>query len=580
MTAQCKAVLRRGLLLLVGLVIAVLALTEPAAAATGAECAEPPVATAPSEQAPAATLGAVASAAPTGADPFADDAATTIYQEYGWPTTWWTPYDLGCGAQMANDPIAVLATFFANLLALVVLAGGALFDVVVHATLGWSGLGLVDTTLDSVVADLRGQVWLPAMTLVSLAVALWFVVHAVRGDTRKIAFAAGWSAAAVLLIGAIVSYPTRSAQLFDNVVSSAVTTAYGEDGGADGAVARVYEVGLYRPWCEGMVGSSADAARRWCPSLWKATFLSATEAETSGSARVELLAEKKKEFDRVAAGIKEQDPAAYRVLQGRDWSTRLIAAGVAGVVVAVLVFFPISAALVLLTALLMLRAAVFLAPVVGPVLVHPAARRAGQGLLRLLGGAAINAVVFAFASAVYLRIVAATVTAESPPLVVRMLILAVLSAALWVLTRPWRRVSGLGRGLATTISRSGSRSEHSTAPPAASAPGVESPGSVGAGSAAATIPGHAVAEHAPVEGAAASAEPCESSAPPFTAVGVRTEDQGREHAPVVVLYSARRPGVSTEPRRLAVVPAPRERSEPDESVTALYRPDREPRKDR
>lgn len=458
--------------ILVALALPIFLIGSGAAAnAAPADCVEPPVATAPSEQAPAVTLGAGAAQDPTGEDPFEGDAKTTVYREYGWPSTWWAPYDLGCGAQMANDPIAVLSTFFGNLLALGVLVGGSLFDVVAHSTIGWSGLGFVDGGLESIVADLRGQVWLPTMTLVAIAAALWFVLHSVRGDSKKVALAAGWSVVAVLLVATMVSYPTKSAQVFDAAVGSAVTTAYGTSAisGADGrdgsavaddAISAVYDVVVYDRWCEGMVGSGEEVRARWCPRLWKATFLSATEARASGSALATLIDRKKQEFDTVAAEIKEDDPGAYRVLQGKDWSGRVVAAGVGSAVLLALVLFPLSAAVVLLVALLMLRAAVFLAPVLGPVMIHPSAQRAGRSVLRLLGGAAVNAAVFAFASAVYLRIAVEVLGATGTPLLLRMVVLVVLTAALWVITRPWRRLTGLGRGMAATIGgRSGSGGE-------------------------------------------------------------------------------------------------------------------------
>ena len=453
-----------GLLLAVATALLVFLPTSSASAAT-TDCSAPPSAAAPSEQSPATAIGAKPAEAPTGQDPFAPNSKTTVYREYGWPTNWWSTYTLGCGTDVNRDPTAVISTFLANLMTIGVLFGGVTFDVLIHATVGWQGLGFVDKAINGIVTDLRGEVWFQAMTIVALAAALWFIINAVRGDTKKVTAAAAWSAFAVLLVATSVSYPAKAASVFDTAIGSATVTAYGGGNAsgtegaaqsADDVVSHVFDIAVYQRWCEGMVGADQKAIDKWCPRLWKASFLSATEARTTGPARTALVKQKQRELDTVAAEIKEQDPPAYDVLQGRDPSTRIVSAGLANLVLAANAFFPIFAALVMLVGLLLLRVAVLLAPIVGPILVHPAAQRTGKSVLRLIGGSAVHAVTFAFASAVFLRIAVTITAADGTPLLLRLLVLGVLSVAMWVITRPFRRLFGLGRGVAAAVGRPGS----------------------------------------------------------------------------------------------------------------------------
>ena len=47
-------------------------------------------------------------------DPFAEDATTTIYEQYGYAGLRWHTYDLGCGPDMSRNPDAVIGTAVSN----------------------------------------------------------------------------------------------------------------------------------------------------------------------------------------------------------------------------------------------------------------------------------------------------------------------------------------------------------------------------------------------------------------------------------------------------------------------------------
>jgi hypothetical protein len=434
----------------------------PALALPDLDCKEAPPPTAPSEEGPA-KFGAHAAQDPTGTDPFVD-SGTTVYREYGWITIWWPTYDLGCGPDIARNPAAVIGSYTAELMALGLLTGTTTFDALIHAVLDFSGLGWVDDALAGIVADLRGEFWLETMTFIGLLIAIYFIVAVMRGDISKVTKAAAWTTFGAILLSVVVNYPAKTSTFFDAAIKSTLSTAYGGTGAigdpgnsskqiADGIVGQVYDVIVYDRWCEGMVGGDQAAGQRWCPQLWKSLYLSRSEAAQNADARKDLVKTKMDDFEKIAAEISEQDPAAYQVLQGKNYQERLYAAGSANIIWPVVTMYPIWSLFVLLISLMLLRVMVLLAPVVGPFLLHPAAREAGTGVLKLCGGAFINAVVFCMSSAIYLQVVKAVLASQDANLLVRLTSLFVLSIAFWVATKPWRRLTTMGRGLGTHINK-------------------------------------------------------------------------------------------------------------------------------
>jgi hypothetical protein len=84
--------------------------------------------------------------------------------------------------------------------------------------------------------------------------------------------------------------------------------------------------------------------------------------------------------------------------------------------------------------------------------------RSAKAMGNVLFGGAVNTVIFTFATAVYLRLAASLVddgTGMDLPL--RLALLLILTVALWVLTKPWRRLTGLGKDLTRVIERVGYR---------------------------------------------------------------------------------------------------------------------------
>jgi hypothetical protein len=339
----------------------------------------------------------------------------------------------------------VVGSFVAEGMALGTLAWATTFDSLVHGVLDWKGLNVVDKSLAGIVEDLRADLWLPLITIVILLTALWFIVKVMRGESGAAVKAAAVTLLGSMLLVVVINYPEKSAQIFDGTVKGAVAVSYSgtipeADSSAeiaDGIVGRVFQATMYDRWCEGMVGGDPAAGDKWCPKLWKSLYLSRHEQlNTKGDKRKDLVEKKGDEFEEVAEEIKDQDPSAYAVLTGRDYQARILAAGTANVVWPLVAIFPLASLFVLMVALMLLRVGVVLAPIIGPLLIHPAARRASRTGLHMVGAALLNAILFGVASALFLRMEVAVMAATDMPVAVRLIALGVLMVAFLVITKP------------------------------------------------------------------------------------------------------------------------------------------------
>jgi hypothetical protein len=454
----------RRLTLLLLLVAAVVFGTGGAADAIGFDCKEAPAATAPGNP-----IGGNPAQRPTGQDPFAAKPATTVYREYGLAVPSWSTYDLGCGPAMSREPTAVVTTLFANAVeATPTLVGGTMMSALAHGVLGWTGLETVDKALGAVTADLRDAVWADAVAIVGILVLIWWMLQLLKGDLRRLTVATVYVVAAVAFFALLLGYPQKVGSFFDGMMRSAVGTAYGVPtapgnatagpAAADKMVAELYSSASYRTWCWGMVGTDARVGGEYCGPLWKATHFSYTESRLPSDQQATLRETKASDFTALASRLQREHPGPYQILQGKDWVSRSAAAGLSAALWVLLSFFPVWGLGMVFGSLLLFRLTVALAPALGPVFLHPAMARSAKSMGNVLFGGIVNTVIFTFATAVYLRLAASLLAdGNGMDLPLRLALLLILTVALWVLTKPWRRLTGMGRDLTRVIDRVGYR---------------------------------------------------------------------------------------------------------------------------
>jgi hypothetical protein len=192
--------------------------------------------------------------------------------------------------------------------------------------------------------------------------------------------------------------------------------------------------------------------------------------------------------------------------------------------------------------------------------------RSAKAMGNVLFGGIVNTIIFTFATAVYLRIAASLVDdGAGMDLPLRLALLLILTVALWVLTRPWRRLTGLGRDLTHVIDRAGYRisGEGIRDSAAAAARGAATVGNVASG-AGAVMSAITLAEM--VDGQEAAAARAAAPGAPPAQPGIVYVQSTRESPPGAV--PAALPSNAPDPAGPAGVPLVEYRSDHGDGARA------------
>lgn len=244
-----------------------------------------------------------------------------------------------------------------------------------------------------------------------------------RGRTGNVAAVAGgvtWAVFVVIVVGILLSGPLRVATTAQSIGGAGVSTLNNDENGQPGRAATeqiMYAV-HYQGWLRRTFGSSnSETAKFYGPQLLAASRITRaeyhatdpgrttndgkrlTEDEREGvlKQRKELLEAKAKEFERIAAAIKDNDPGTYRHLQGLGGaSTGLgIIEGSSGVVASAL-RIAVDLLLILCVVVLVMLGVAW---VIGaPWLVTPWGEGLGRGLMAGTGRAAVFVIIAALGS--------------------------------------------------------------------------------------------------------------------------------------------------------------------------------------
>lgn len=382
------------------------------------DCKDAPVAAWPGTGIPGALDPAPASP-PGRGDPFATPPTSSVYEQYGYAGLTWHTYDLGCGGAM-RDVEATLDTsvgnFFLNLGVWGTAATNGLHNRVAHPQ---DYMGPLDSVVDVVTARLHDAVWTPWGGAALLGVAAILLVYALRGSLSSVTSAAVWAVLVLTVLAAVSQYPSRAARFFDDAVTSSIssinTGAAGLSAGtgtrdpARTQGAMLVDSVLYDAWLRGTFGDSHSvAAKRWGPTLFKASTLSWREAAQSADPEQALaIADAKtQQWRDTAALIAEQDPATYAVLQGKAggrFGTGLLA--MLGAMFTGL--FRLVADAFLFAGLVMLRLVIMFFPAVAVIGVMSPLASIVRRVANLSAASVVNVVAFAAGSAIHTAAVSA-----------------------------------------------------------------------------------------------------------------------------------------------------------------------------
>ncbi|MFL6128850.1 MAG: hypothetical protein ACJ73E_07275, partial [Mycobacteriales bacterium] len=379
-------------------------------------------------------------------DPFAADAKTTPYQQYGLAGLSWYAYDLGCGGA-ARDPSGSVSTWAARLMFIPAKATVAALAGVSQAALEPTYLSAFDPLLKNLTDQLRKAIYTPLFPLAVMLTGLLLMAQATRQRVSESTTAIGWCLLVTVLAAALFAWPVRAGHAADTiiskgvgVVSAGITGADGEPG--DQVANLLYGPFLYRMW---LMGEFCDPDSRGAAAhgkdLLQAQALSWAEAQRARTDGAQVTEAKQKRFEDVAGKVKDEDPAAYQCVAGHG-SASLEASILADVGVLLMAPFLLVGGLILIAAYLVIRFAVIFAP----ALLTAGAFFPLRGIVvasgRVVAAAILNGILFTLSVLLVIRVDAAILDpATSLPAWLRLVLVGVVTVVMWYLTRPFRKLT-------------------------------------------------------------------------------------------------------------------------------------------
>ena len=393
---------------------------------------------------------------PSTADPFAPNATVSMYDVYGYAGLSYTTYDLGCGGS-ARDPGAASMTEMANIVAAPAMWLVALDNSVreyayrPNSMWGWTN-NLVQRASDA----LRDRIFSVWGAVVLAIVGLWLLWGARGGNMSHAVVTAGWAVLVMAVVTAVAAWPVKASTVADNTLTGAlgqVTSVLAQEDPNDKREPAVRASGvltetvLYKQWLRGTLGSAdSETAKKYGPSLYQARAISWAEAKEmrkGSDERKQILDRKGKLWTSTAEKIQDEDPDAYEYLVGRRGSERVGSSLLALISAVVVTPFDIMASLLILVAFLIIRLAVAFLPAIGTVGILRPASGPLRGLLRTVLAAMINCVIFGAGSAVFLLAVEVITGTSSLAGWQQVLLIWLTGLILWLLLRPYRRLTQL-----------------------------------------------------------------------------------------------------------------------------------------
>ncbi|HST67408.1 MAG TPA: hypothetical protein VLM05_19705, partial [Mycobacteriales bacterium] len=383
---------------------------------------------------------------PATEDPFAANAKTSPFEQYGLAGLSWYTYDLGCGGA-ARDPSGSISTWAARLMFIPAKATVAALTGVSQAALEPTYLAAFDPLLSSLVAQLRKAVYTPLFPLAVMLTGLLLMAQATRQRVSESTTAIGWCVLVTVVAAALFAWPVRAGHAADTVISKGVgavsTGITGEDGEPGDQVANLlYGPFLYRMWLMGeFCDPDSTGATKHGAALLQAQALTWQEAEQAKGNGTKVTDAKQKSFDKVAGDVKDDDPAAYQCVAGHG-SASLEASILADVGVLLMAPFLLIGGLILIAAYLVVRFAVIFAP----ALLTAGAFFPLRGIVvaagRVVAAAVINGVLFTLCVLLVIRVDSAILDPSTAlPAWLRLVLVGVVTVVMWYLTRPFRKLT-------------------------------------------------------------------------------------------------------------------------------------------
>ncbi|MEU8623067.1 hypothetical protein [Streptomyces sp. NPDC048623] len=401
-----------------------------------------------------------------------DPDAGHLYEQYGFAGMSWNNYQLACitaGGAIGNVVEPAAESWLANTVFGITKSWTA-FTVSLRqqATGDTDFLDELDPVITQATRAVRDAVynnWIGA-SLVALGAVIVF--QARNKDTSGVVSQVGWALLVMALATGVASYPVQASSFADDALStvtSNIDQAFADvdlsgkpqESGATTAQASastpanpttahgnmlVHHV-LYQHWLRGELGSTdSEVAKHYGPELLDAQALTWAEDRLPPKERAAVVQKKQEKYKGLALAIKNQDPQAYRHLTGeaggRNGQAWLSLASAASTNL-----FSNAADLVIISGKIMIRFVIVLLPAIAVIGLHRRMAGAVKTGLHSIMAACINIPLFSAAAAVDALAIRSIQDQTSINPWMKVLLLLVITWALWRMVKPLRRLSSM-----------------------------------------------------------------------------------------------------------------------------------------
>jgi hypothetical protein len=394
-----------------------------------------------------------------------------LYTRYGYAGYDYTSYDISCGGELMH-PDYKFENTVANgefmIATSIIGASNALRERAWNPKSMW---GWADPLVERATKAVYVKVFTVFGAITLAIIGLYLLWRARQSDLSNAMTTAGWAVLVMVVITAIASWPTWSANVADRTLVGSLSVIHDAVGPpsqdippsqcvfnpadcedqrspAVRASDTVSEGMVYRNWLRGALGSAdSDTAKRYGPVLYDAksfTWGEIQDLRKDPKQRQVLIDQKQKRWMKVAEQIKADDPEAYEYLKGTKGMERIGAGFIAILASLFFALFDITASILVLLGFLMFRWAVIAAPILGTI---GMLRPASSGLRRLanaLVAAVFNIIIFGTGAAIYLFAVDLVMSTASLPGWLQVVLIWLTGVVGWLLLRPYRRITQLG----------------------------------------------------------------------------------------------------------------------------------------
>ncbi|MGL5858964.1 MAG: hypothetical protein ACRC35_11290 [Angustibacter sp.] len=380
----------------------------------------------------------------TAGDPFAAKPQVSIYEVHGYgPGLHDYAYQCDLVTDLTKPVASLLFSLTKIMVAIVVVLARVIFDPTFMA--------LLAPVFQYASIMFGDKFFIPFIGMAVLATAVWMATRARRRIAENAGAAAGVVVVVTIALAAVV-YPFTLGATIDktmsgvvNTAASAITRTDESRSAADGLGSMLTKSLVYETWVTAHFGrGNTEAGRKYGPALWNASTLTRAEeaAITADPRQAEpIYTSKKATSARILEAVKNEYPSSYTYLAGDQGSARVGYTFVGW-------FAAISSMIVLgyalyrvIWALVFVRLAIAVTPLIAIAAQHPRWRWMLLTLLNTAGGVLVSGAAFAVIAIVLIGAGYAVLLSVEfgLPSVFAILAIGALNLTVWHLTKTLRR---------------------------------------------------------------------------------------------------------------------------------------------